>query len=92
MGAFDLLNHLANFAAPALWMAVLTSLLARLFIKKVALARVLPAQAAINFAVCLTVLVIGLWWWGRDGKMVTYAVMTLACATSQWAMLRGGKA
>ena len=92
MGAFDLLNHLANFAAPALWMAVLTSLFARLFIKKVALARVLPAQAAINFAVCLTVLVIGLWGWGRDGKMVTYAVMTLACATSQWAMLRGGKA
>ena len=91
MGLPDLLNHLANFAAPALWMAVVVSLLARLFMKKVALAQALPAQAAINFIVCLTVLVLGLWWFGRDGKMVTYAVMTLACATSQWAMLRGGK-
>ena len=92
MGLPDLLNHLANFAAPALWMAVGITLLARLFMKKVAVAPVLPAQAAINFIVCLTVLVAGLWWWGRDGKMLTYAAMVLACATSQWALLRGGKA
>ena len=92
MGFPDLLNHLANFAAPALWMAVVVSLLARLFMKKVAVTQALPAQAAINFIVCLTVLVLGLWWFGRDGKMLTYTVMALACATSQWAMLRGAKA
>ena len=92
MGLPDLLNHLANFAAPALWMAVGITLLARLFMKKVAVAQALPVQAAINFIVCLTVLVAGLWWWGRDGKMLTYAAMVLACATSQWALLRGGKA
>ncbi len=36
MGPLDLLNHLANFAAPALWMAVMVSLLAMIFMKKVA--------------------------------------------------------
>ncbi len=92
MGLPDLLNHLANFAAPALWMAVAMTFLARLLMKKVAVAPVLPAQAAINFIVCLTVLVAGLWWGGRDGKMLTYAAMVLACATSQWALLRTGKA
>ena len=92
MGLPDLLNHLANFAAPALWMAVVITLLARVLMKKVASARALPMQAAINFAVCLAVLIAGLWWWGRDGKMVTYGAMALACASSQWAMLRSGKA
>ena len=91
MGALDLLNHLANFAAPALWMAVLMSLLAKTFMKKTAVSRSVLAQAAILFVVCLTVLVLGLWWLGRDGKMATYAVMALACASSQWALLRGGK-
>lgn len=92
MGPLDLLNHLANFAAPALWMAVIVSLLAKVFMKKVAGAPVFHAQTAINFVVGLTVLVLGLWWFGRDGKMATYAVMALACATSQWVMLRGWKA
>lgn len=92
MGFLDLLNHLANFAAPAVWMAVAMSLLARLLMKKVAGALVLPVQAAINFAVSLMMLVIGLGWFGNDGKMATYALMTVACATSQWMMLRGGKA
>ncbi len=91
MGPLDLLNHLANFAAPALWMAVMVSLLAFIFMKKVAGAPVFHTQAAINFVVSLVVLVLGLWWFGRDGKMATYAAMALACATSQWVMLRGWK-
>ena len=92
MGPLDPLNHLANFAAPALWMAVTVSLVAKFLMKKVVETPGCLAQAAINFIVCLTVLVLGLWWWGRDGKMATYAVMAVACATSQWVMLRGGKA
>jgi hypothetical protein len=92
MGLIDLLNHLVNFAAPALWMAAMVSLLATIFMKKVAGAIAFPAQAAINFVVSLAVLVLGLWWFGRDGKMATYAVMGLACATSQWVLLRGWKA
>lgn len=91
MGPLDLLNHLANFAAPALWMAVTVSLVAKFFMEKVPETPAYLKQVAINFIVCLTGLVLGLWWWGRDGKMATYAVMAVACATSQWLLLRAWK-
>ena len=91
MGPLDLLNHLANFAAPALWMAVMVSLLAMIFVKKGAGAPGIRAQVAINLIVSLLTLVLGLWWFGRDGKMATYAAMAVACATSQWVMLRAWK-
>jgi hypothetical protein len=37
-------------------------------------------------------LALGLWLTGRDGKMVSYAAMAVACATSQWLMARGWQA
>ena len=89
MGPIDLLNHVLNFVAPALWPAIVVTLLARLFIRKQPLAPVLYAQAAINFVVSAVVLLLGLWFFGRDGKMATYTTMALLCATSQWVMLRG---
>jgi hypothetical protein len=30
------------------------------------------------------VLALGLWYYGRDGKMATYSAMVLAAASSQW--------
>ena len=92
MGPFELFNHLLNFAAPAAWLAVLVTLFARLFIKKRPAALTIPAQAAINFAVAVGALVVGLVFFGRDGKMLTYTGMALVCATSQWVMLRGWRA
>jgi hypothetical protein len=92
MGPIDLLNHVLNFVAPALWLAVLVPLLARFFIRKKPIAPVLRAQAAINLIVSLVVLLLGLWFFGRDGKMATYTAMALLCATSQWLMLRGWRA
>lgn len=89
MGPLDLLNHLLNFVAPALWIAVLVTLTARIFIRKVPVAPVLWAQVAINFIVGVVVLGLGLLFFGNDGKMVSYAGLVLLCATSQWAMLRG---
>jgi hypothetical protein len=89
MGPLDLLNHLLNFVAPALWMAVLVTLAARIFIKKVPAAPVLWAQVAINFIVGVVVLGLGLLFFGNDGKMASYAGLALLCATSQWVMLRG---
>ena len=89
MGPFDLLNHLLNFLAPALWLALLVTLVARVFMKKVPSAPAMYVQLAINFVVCAGVLVLGLWFFGRDGKMTTYASMALLCATSQWVMLSG---
>lgn len=92
MGPLDLLNHVLNFVAPALWMALLVTLAARLFMKKRPAALSLYAQAAINFVVNVALLVLGLWFFGHDGKMATYTGMVLLCATSQWIMLRGWRA
>jgi len=84
MGPLDLLNHLLNFAAPALAVGILLALAAPVFIRKSAGALVIPAQAAMNSGVGLLALMAGLWFFGRDGKMASYGAMVLACATSQW--------
>nr|WP_315464306.1 hypothetical protein [uncultured Rhodoferax sp.] len=88
MGPLDLLNHLLNFAAPALVVGLLLALLAPFIYKKVPVARSLHAQTAINFVAGLAALVGGLVFFGRDGKMATYAAMVLACAASQWWAMR----
>ena len=92
MGLPDLLNHLLNFFAPAFWVALLVTLFALFFMKNKAPAGVFIRSAAINFFVGCLVLGAGLWLFGRDGKMSTYAVMTLFCATSQWILQRGWRA
>ena len=91
MGPLDFLNHFLNFLAPAAWMAVLVTLLARIFMRKRPVALTLPSQVAINFVVSVGVLALGLWFFSHDGKMATYSAMALLCATSQWLMLRGWK-
>ncbi len=92
MGPLDLLNHLLNFIAPALSVAVLIALAVRIFMTKRPVAPALYAQAAINFVVGVGALVLGLWFFGHDGKMATYTGMALLCATSQWFMVRGWRA
>ena len=87
MGPLDLLNHLLNFVAPALWIAVLVTLAARIFIKKVPAAPVLWAQVAITFIVGVVVLGLGLLFFGNDGKMASYLALLVASAASQfWLM------
>ena len=80
--------HLLNFAAPALAVAVLLVLASQVFMRKLAKGRSWLAPAAINFAVGCGVLAAGLVLLGRDGRMLTYAALVLACATSQWLWLR----
>lgn len=87
MGPIDLLVHIANFAAPALAVGALLALAARWW--PAARRRPWWLHGAVNSAVGLAVLAGGLWFYGRDGKMATYAVLVLACATSQWLLLRG---
>ena len=92
MDFVDLFWHLAGFVAPALWVGLALALLAKVFWRKVPSALGLPAQAAINFGVCLAVLVLGLVLTGRDGRVVTYGAMVLAAAASQaWLLRRGGR-
>lgn len=88
MGAAVLLNHVLNFAAPALALAVLLVLGGRLFAKKGSAVLSWWAQAAINSIVGCAALAAGLAWLGRDGKMLTYAALVVACASCQWVMLR----
>jgi hypothetical protein len=91
MGPIDLFLHLFNFVAPALVVALLVTVCARFVMQKMAPAPGFIARVAINFVACALVLLVGLWVFGRDGKMATYAAMVLAGATSQWLLGRGWK-
>ena len=89
MEPLDLLNQLLNFLAPALFVAVVTALIARIFMRKGPVTLTWWSQAAINFVVGAIALLLGLWYFGHDGKMATYTALVLGCATSQWLMGRG---
>jgi hypothetical protein len=88
MSPADMLIHLLNFAAPAFGVALGVSLFSLLLMKYRAPGLTIYAQAAINFVVCMAVLVTGLWFFGRDGVMATYGAMLLCVASSQWVMNR----
>ncbi len=93
MTAYLLLNHLLNFMAPALALALLLVAFSRLFSgylgSKRALVHFLWAQVAINLIVGVAVLATGLLLFGRDGKMLTYLALTVATALSQWGLMGG---
>jgi len=89
MGSMTLLNHLVNFAAPALWLALLLPWLARLLIRKRPSAYSLQAQMAVIFVAGLVVLLLGLALFGQDGKMLTYLSLVATAATGQWLMRKG---
>lgn len=96
MTAYLLINHLLNFMAPAALVALLLVMLSRLFFgffrSKRALPLTLWAQVAIVFIANMAILTTGLVFFGRDGKMLTYAALVLGAALCQWALLRGWKA
>ena len=83
------LNHLLHFVSPAAGVAVALSVGTLIFWFKRPAALCLRAQLALNFIVGCAVLLAGLWWDGRDGQMLTYAALVLACASCQWVVLRG---
>jgi hypothetical protein len=89
MGPLDLTLHFLNFVAPALWVAGITVLATRILMRKQSKVRVWWLQLAINSIAGMAVLGAGLVLFGRDGKMLTYAGMVLAMATTQWAVLKG---
>lgn len=89
MGFPAALAHLLNFVAPALVLALGLAAAARLIAPKAGNMAGWWAQVAINFAVGCGVLLAGLAWFGRDGKLASYAALVLACASCQW-VLSGG--
>ncbi|WP_404300286.1 hypothetical protein [Alicycliphilus denitrificans] len=88
MSLLAALNHLLNFVAPALALALLLVLASHMFMRKMAKKQHWIASIAINFAVGCAVLGAGLVLLGRDGRMVTYAALVLASASCQWLLLR----
>jgi len=88
MGPTDFLWHLAGFLAPAAGVALLLSLSARLLMPG-SDGRSWLACAAINFVAGAVALGLGLWLFGRDGRMLAYAALVVASASSQWISGRG---
>ena len=88
MGPLDFSRHLLSFAAPALAVALLVTLAARVILPRAHAPRNWWLPFILNLAVGLMVLAAGLWWYGRDGKMMTYTAMVFAVATSQWLAAR----
>lgn len=89
MGPLDVANHLLNFAAPAAALALLLALVGRFFGPKRTPALAWWAQMAMVFVVGVATLAAGLWWLGRDGRMLTYAALVVATATCQWLLVGG---
>ncbi|MBI2750651.1 MAG: hypothetical protein HYX43_15365 [Burkholderiales bacterium] len=89
MGSLDQLYHLANFLAPAIAVGVLLALVGPLVTKKSPLAPGFIAQTAINCIAGAVALGLGLWFFGRDGKMASYCALLVIAASSQWAGGRG---
>lgn len=88
MTVLSLLNHLLNFAMPALALAVLLVLAGHVLWRQQAREGGWLRPLALHSMVGCAVLAAGLVLLGRDGRVLTYTVLVLACATSQWLWLR----
>jgi hypothetical protein len=89
MGPYDILLHLAGLLAPAAFLAVILPATCWLLLGSTRQRTPVWVQVALVFAGSAAVLAAGLWWFGRDGKMATYAAMVAAAATLQWLAVRG---
>jgi hypothetical protein len=89
MGILALLNHVANFAAPAVWLALLLPWVVRLLPGKRSSGFSMTAQFVRILLTGLVVLALGLALLGQDGKMVTYLALVVTAATAQWFMRKG---
>ena len=88
MAPLDLINHLLGFLAPAFAVAAVLALVAHWFMVKRPSAPGFIAQFAINFGAGTCALGLGLWFFGNDGKMASYAALVVVCATVQMFALR----
>ena len=91
MGLFDLMNHLFNFAAPAVFVGVFTAVVAPWMLPKASRRSALLMPALVNSGVGLCVLAAGLWFFGNDGKMASYLALVLASAASQFWLMQPGR-
>jgi len=85
MGPVDLFLHFLSFAAPALAVAAVLAAGGRILLRRQRGLVSWWMQLILNSAVGIAVLALGLWHFGVDGKMATYAALAGAVALTQWA-------
>ena len=91
LNPLDLARHLLSFIAPALAVAMVVSLAARWVLPRGAAPMRWWVSFAIDSVAGVAVLGAGLWLFGHDGKMATYAALVLVVATCQWLIGRAWK-
>jgi hypothetical protein len=78
------LNHLVNFFVPAVALGAMAAALAKLSWRADLAAQPWWRMASWAAAANAVVTLAGLAWFGRDGRMATYAVMVVATAITLW--------
>ena len=91
MNALDALWHILHFTAPALAVAALLSLRGPFWGSRWRFSG-FWWRFVLNTLVSVLALALGLWFLGNDGKMLSYLAMVLACASSQWCLIRSWRA
>ena len=89
MSALNFLNHLLNFVAPALVLALLLAVCGRFMGPASRRAMSLWKQMTVNFVAGVVVLAAGLAAFGSDGQMATYGALVVVCGVGQWLLVGG---
>jgi hypothetical protein len=89
MSALALLNHLLNFALPAVFVGGVLALCGRFLMPRKPGTPAIWAQFAINTIAGVLVLLAGLVVTGHDGRIASYAALVVVCGTVQWLLQRG---
>ena len=84
MGALDAFWHVSNLFVPALMLGAFSAALAKLFWRRELAAAPWLHLAGPASLACSVVALGGLLVLGRDGKMLMYGAMVLACAVTLW--------
>jgi len=88
MNLLALINHVLNFVAPAFFVGFFLAAVAPWLLRKSPRRGTWMVRAISNTACGLAALVAGLWFFGHDGKMVSYLGLILASAASQFCWMQ----
>jgi hypothetical protein len=79
----DLLTHTANFVAPCIFVGFFIAMTSPWLFKTSPQRYTLLTRSLLNSLAALLATTAGLWFFGNDGKMVSYLGMALASTLSQ---------